>query len=221
MESSSSIQKRTQKRRSCGEESVEETLERYKKQTKINRLLKNPPKGSKKGCMRGKGGPENLTCKYRGVRQRTWGKWVAEIREPVLRTGSTKRKGSRLWLGTFDTAVEAAVAYDNAARSMYGGSAIVNFPAGVVMTAEPEIETETEIEISSADSVGSMNAGVTTLPTEELIKGEGVEEEHWNSETRKNSEGAIIKGEVVEEEPEFRNSETIKNSEGAIIKGEV
>ena len=41
-------------------------------------LLKFRPKG----CMKGKGGPENPQCHYRGVRQRTWGKWVADIREP-------------------------------------------------------------------------------------------------------------------------------------------
>ncbi|KAI4306502.1 hypothetical protein L6164_029774 [Bauhinia variegata] len=79
-----------------------------------------PGKGSKKGCMKGKGGPENSRCSFRGVRQRTWGKWVAEIREP--------NRGSRLWLGTFSNAVEAALAYDEAARAMYGPCARLNFP---------------------------------------------------------------------------------------------
>ncbi|KAK9682508.1 hypothetical protein RND81_10G078800 [Saponaria officinalis] len=74
----------------------------------------------KKGPTRGKGGPQNAACTYRGVRQRTWGKWVAEIREPKKRT--------RLWLGSFSTAEEAAMAYDEAARRLYGPGTYLNLP---------------------------------------------------------------------------------------------
>jgi len=199
---------RKSRKRRCGgrTDSVEDTLEKWKnynrqQQQKLGfgdngaeKIHKVPAKGSRKGCMRGKGGPQNSDCNFRGVRQRIWGKWVAEIREPI-NGKHVGEKANRLWLGTFTTAHDAALAYDKAAKAMYGPSARLNFPDGSPSSSS----SSSSLSGGSADSLNG---------EEDLEKSE--EFHQFDEENKILSKDFVADDDSVEESKEVMIAGTVQ-----------
>ncbi|KAK4754107.1 hypothetical protein SAY87_002211 [Trapa incisa] len=93
---------------------------------------------TRKRCGRGNSGGRDKP--YKGIRMRKWGKWVAEVREP--------NKRSRIWLGSYSTAMAAARAYDTAVFYLRGPSARLNFPE---FMAAAQVADDTTIGGRGAD----------------------------------------------------------------------